>query len=370
MRVLIINHESKYFAGAQILLNNYLAELGRHPDRVTVGLVPGSRVEGVIPDGMARLHLPDATTFSVSRLFGQVREITRHHRREGVDLIHAWAARDWEVASWAGAWIKRPVIGTLHDHPEAAFISRNRRRLMRWCCRWGMDRIACISRAVRNACATAGYPPGKLTVIHNGIPLWQLGPHPAVGKTARIGFLGILSERKGVGGMLAMVDAMASQTSVPWELHLAGEPQDAEMRAYLDHLRREYQGRDWWQRVVWRGWIDDPKRFVEELDVLVCPSSQFEPFGLVVCEAGYAGVPVLASRTGGIPEIIVDGSTGRLFPNGDWAEGGRRLLELLTDPGRRLEIGRRAAIRIADEFSISKMVAEYRQLYSTLAPHV
>src|SRR5204863_2747971 len=86
------------------------------------------------------------------------------------DLVHGWAARDWELTSLvAGIW-RKPAIGTLHDHPAAGYIRRKRRLLMRLAAAWGLRRIVCVSDAVRRACEAMGYRRERLLTIRNGLP--------------------------------------------------------------------------------------------------------------------------------------------------------------------------------------------------------
>ena len=81
---------------------------------------------------------------------------------------------------------------------------------------------------------------------------------------------------------------------------------------------------------------------MQAADAFVCPSRWAEAAGLVNIEAQACGLPVLASRIGGIPEYVMDGRTGVLFPPGDAEELAAAVRRLLDDPERFREMGREA----------------------------
>lgn len=107
----------------------------------------------------------------------------------------------------------------------------------------------------------------------------------------------------------------------------------------------------------------DPHEWFEAADVVVMPSTGPEPFGLVALEAAALGVPVLASRTGGLPEIVVDHETGRLLPPGDVAAW-RNALEN-ADVSELATLGKAARARSEERFS---KAAFSRSLSQALAP--
>jgi glycosyltransferase involved in cell wall biosynthesis len=367
MRLLLVNNEAVYFAGAERVLGCLLQGLTTAGHDVTVAFVEGARVAEVVPPGMPRMPLPEKQRFSLVQLWRQASVIRRAQVSRGFDLLHGWGARDWELVSLAGWSGRCPTAGTLHDHPRASFISPRRQWLMRTCARYGLGGVACVSEAVRRECVEAGYPSAGLRVIRNGLPPPPTARRPAnLERPFTIGFLGAFSARKGLRGIFQTLDQFAGSSRGPWRLRLAGEAQDVAGQRLMEQLRLEYQSRPWWSQVEFLGWTKEVAAFLDSIDVLLMTSSEFDPFPTVLLEAGQAAVPVVAARVGGVEEIVSDEVTGLLFPANDWATAADRLLRLVRDPARARQLGVQAAVRVAREFSVDRMAAEYGAFYMAL----
>jgi glycosyltransferase involved in cell wall biosynthesis len=370
MRLLLIHPEPKHFAGAEAMLVYFLEGLLSAPCEVVVAISKEGAFANRIPNRVEQIRINDNLAFSIAGLSRQIAELTRHHRLKPFDIIHGWAARDWELAALLGHWVRRPAVGTLHDHPQARFISSKRRFLMRWSARCGLGKVVCVSEAVRRACLAASYPKNKLQVVHNGLPDFPAvrpAKSPAI---FRLGFLGAFSVRKGLQLLFEIASVLSNLTPRPWELHLAGDAQEDASRQWLEQIRQRFSQECWWSQVHWHGWVDEPIEFLKSLDLLIVPSSEFDPLPTVLLEAGGVGLPVLAARVGGVEEIVIANQTGWLFERGNCRQAADILSRLLAEPDQLRLAGLAAFQRIRAEFSIGKMVDNYLKAYSNMQSNV
>jgi glycosyltransferase involved in cell wall biosynthesis len=193
----------------------------------------------------------------------------------------------------------------------------------------------------------------KMHVVRCGIPLDKLptpSPVSSAGKT--IVCVGRLSPEKGQAGLL---EAFASlRTKHPEaSLVLAGDGPD---RSNLGAIAKGLSIGD---AVTFVGRLTEEEALAEiaRSDVLVLPSFM-EGLPIVLMEAMAIGVPVVASRVAGIPELVEDGKTGLLFTPSDWDEFGNCMDRLLSDDKLCAGITERAKARVLDEFDGRKSAAK------------
>jgi glycosyltransferase involved in cell wall biosynthesis len=371
MRILIVHNEAQFFGGAEKMLAYFAAGMAKADCEVVYAVTPGSRVDNSLPKGSRLSLISDSTRFSLGNLYCQVRALKGFRDQFQFDVIHAWAARGWEVASLLGRVTRKPVLATLHDHPQAGYITAKRRLLMKWSARYGVRQVVAVSEAVRQACLSAGYPQNRLAVVRNGLPpLGETFVRPPASRLVRLGFLGAFSEGKGLAGLFRMLEGLAAQGHNDWEIYMGGGAPDDVSKQFLDRICEEHGTSAWWQRVHWAGWINEPLRFLASIDLLIFPSQMFDSFPNVLLEAGLVGTPVLAARVGGVPEIIEPDRTGWLFEPGNWLEATTKLANALRNPVELMKVGHQHQERTQRVFSLDKMVADYMKLYSTLCAYV
>ena len=109
------------------------------------------------------------------------------------------------------------------------------------------------------------------------------------------------------------------------------------------------------------GKVDAVADLLRAADLFLLPSES-ESFGLAALEAMACGVPVVASRVGGLPEVVVDGETGALVPLGDLDQMSERAIELLADD--RWPAARQASVARARDFDEGKIVPLYEAMYA------
>jgi glycosyltransferase involved in cell wall biosynthesis len=176
-------------------------------------------------------------------------------------------------------------------------------------------------------------------------------------------FVGRLSREKGVASLLRAFARLREEAPAA-ELQLVG---DGEERASLGELGRSLGLGD---SVVFRGWLG-PSEIERELAVAwacVVPSLWAEPLGLVAAEAGVRGVPVVASATGGLAEIVEHGTNGLLFPNGDEAALAGCLSDIATGRVFPEQSVPASAVRgVAERHDVRRHVARFEEVLDEIA---
>jgi N-acetyl-alpha-D-glucosaminyl L-malate synthase BshA len=146
------------------------------------------------------------------------------------------------------------------------------------------------------------------------------------------------------------------RAALPAKLLLIGDGQD---RPQALHLARclDVEG-----DVIFLGKQDDVQSLLAAVDLFLLPS-EHEAFGLAALEAMSCGVPVIATRVGGVPEVVEDGTNGFLFPPGDVDAMARAAVALLNDPKRHAEFGEAARRRAVSEFDTGLILPQYEAYY-------
>lgn len=229
-------------------------------------------------------------------------------------------------------------------------------------CMAPVDRIIGVSEFVtRRDQARFGLPARKMHTVYNGVH--TRAPEPAavaalrrelgVGDGPVVLGLGHFIEPKGFH-LLVEAFARCLPAHPDATLVLVGA-QPTGVSAYADSIRAQVD-RLPPDRVRLLGVRSDARTFMAASDVVAVPSTWEEAFGFVVAEGMMVGAAVLASRTGGIPELIADGQDGLLVAPGSVDDLAEKLAILLADPALRARIGAAAARRAHAQFSLDAMV--------------
>ncbi len=145
-------------------------------------------------------------------------------------------------------------------------------------------------------------------------------------------------------------------SAVPSRLIMIGDGPDrsrAEAYARAQHLRN---------RVVFLGNVPNLEEVLGGCDLFLLPS-ETESFGMAALEAMTSEVPVIATRSGGLPEVVTEGETGYLLPVGDVSGMAERAIEVLRNDDLRRRMGKRAREVAIERFDEEKIVPRYREMY-------
>ncbi len=314
---------------------------------------------------------------------------------EGADLVHS---HTW-YANLAGHLAKLvhgiPHVATVHSleplRPWKAEQLGGGYAVSSWCERTALeaaDAVIAVSAEHRRD-LLACYPlvdPELVSVIGNGIDTDEYRPDPATDLVERDGvdpgrpyvlFVGRVTRQKGLTHLLDAADRIDPAAQLVLCAGAADTPELAtEIHAKLERVRGERDGVVWIERML-------PRRELIQLlthaSVFVCPSI-YEPLGIVNLEAMACATPVVATATGGIPEVVLDGVTGLLVPFDPVDDPSRRprdpdrfaqdlavrIDRLLDDPAEAARLGAAGRERAMAEFSWTKVAERVRALYSSL----
>jgi starch synthase len=250
------------------------------------------------------------------------------------------------------------------------------------------DAVVAVSEGMRRD-VLACYPevdPSRVRVLHNGIDTSEYAPDPGTSVLTRLGvdpsrpyviFVGRITRQKGLPYLLRA--ARAFDPAVQLVL-CAGAPDTpeiaAEVEGLVEGLRRDRGGVVWIAEMLPRPQV---VQLLSHASVFVCPSI-YEPMGIVNLEAMACQAPVVATATGGIPEVVADGETGLLVPITQVADGSglpvdqdrfvadlaARVNTVLGDPGRARAMGEAGRRRAVELFSWPRIAERTLELYATL----
>jgi glycosyltransferase involved in cell wall biosynthesis len=298
-----------------------------------------------------------------------VRALRRLFREEGADLVHTHLLTSTVYASVVTRLMGIPHVGTFHGLADLDPAGLRRSLKLRLILGGGTHTVF-VSRALRDAflSLTRSSAP-RVSVIHNGIDLdrfaaarpaglrEELGLAPG---TPLVGAIGNIRASKDYPNLLRATRLLADR-GVDFHVAIVGQP-DGTLYPELIRLRDELALGD---RVTFAEFREDVAGILAELDVFVLSSSS-EGFSLSTVEAMAAGIPVVATRSGGPEEIVVAGTTGDLVPPRDPEALAGALAETLGDRARARSMAEAARTAVTERFSREAMLERYDALYSTL----
>jgi glycosyltransferase involved in cell wall biosynthesis len=312
-------------------------------------------------------HAAERYNLLMGREVGRILDDERPH------VVHSHSLTGFSCAAWKAVKARRiPLVHTLHDYslmcPKTSMFRKESncagqcracsaltgpaKRLSK-----SVDVVVGVSRFTLQRHLDSGYFAGvREHVVFNAATV--LAAPLAVrdegtSRPLRLGYVGQLVPAKGVGELVAQ---MHSWWPAQCELVVAGRGAPA----YEAALRAAAP-----PNVRFLGFVD-PAEVYAAIDVLVVPSLWEEPFGMIVLEAYMQGVPVIAARRGGLPEIVDDGRTGRLYDPAA-TDGLHHAISDFVHRRQALAAMRAGALAKAGNFAATRMQSQYAALLAGAA---
>lgn len=347
------------WGGTELHILNLSDQLRRRGHRVTIACRPGRWV-----DERARaLGLP---TIPISmerqqdwRDFDRLRAYLREQKP---DVLHVHWSLDTIVPGIAARMEGVPVR-VLSRHMPYPFKNRMGTLLYSQLL---FTRLVTVSHSVRNTLVGCGVSPSRIETIHHGTDVQAFervtedrdAVRASLGLAdgdVAVGVVGRISPEKGHKFLLEAARLLGD--TVPLRVVVVGSGPDEDL------MKTTAQEMGLGERVIWAGFREDVNNVINALDIMTLPSVWNEPCSAVVQQAMALSKPVIGTRAGGTPEMIVDGETGLLVPPSDAQSLADAVARLAADPAGRGQMGDAGRARVEAQFSLSVMTDKIEALY-------
>ena len=284
------------------------------------------------------------------------------------DIVHAHEAKSDVVGYLAAKLAGVPVMTTAHgwigNRPKDRFLSALDRQVLR-----AFDRVIAVSTPIRDALSGVGVRQDRLRLLHNAIVVERYRRtgqsdflERLIGKPLGrpvITAIGRLSREKGHADLVEALQKLLAR-DLPFTALLVGDgPERDVLEARVDAAGLS-------DRVHLPGYVTNTAEILESSDLLVLPSHT-EGLPNVALEALVMEVPVVATSVGGTPEVIVDGTTGRLVPPRSPEALADALAAFIRDPAPLRAMARDGRVRVQSEFDFTARTRKLERIYVELA---
>lgn len=349
--------------GAETVFTSLLGELQNTEFRNVVVL----RGEGWVADRVRSLGItPYIIDSKGSFNLGYISALRDLVKACEVTLIHAHLLGSNVYGALLALLCRKPMIATFHGAVDVA----TRERFLRAkfaIIGWGASSIVCVSQQLQRELAERStLPTRKLEVIYNGVDPSQFssdcpgGLRAALGLPERTTLIVSVGNIRPAKGYRYLIDAAVTLAEKEPEIHfvvIGHQRKDVfdELKARIARAARQ-------PNIHWLGFREDIADVLRQADVFLLPSVS-EGFSIATVEAMLAGIPVIATRSGGPEEILEDNQTGYLVPVRD-SGAIVRAIETLLDPAERGRVITAARDRAQQRFSLHSMLGRYLDLYN------
>jgi len=320
------------------------------------GQPDGRLLERARAAGLETAPVGMRTAFDPRALAALVRLI----RRERVRVVHTHSSIDAWLGGMAARLCRVPVVRTRH-------VSIAIRKGLNPVYRWLADRVITSGEAIRSMVVEVGVPPERVIAIPAGVNLAAFPFGARAPETARalglgspvIGSVAMFRGSKG-HALLLQAFAMVREKRPTAGLLLVG---DGIRRAWVEQLAREANLAD---AVVFTGFRPDVPALLGTMDCFAQASTRTEGVPQALLQAFAAGVPVVASRIGGIPEVVIDGLTGLLVPSESAEALAAGIARVLDDPETAAQRARAARALVETRHSHVQAIDRLLRVYAEL----
>lgn len=333
-------------------LARHLVSLGHKAVVVSAG---GALVKDLEDAGARHYQLPvhKKSLFSMLKSVDPLVEIIK---KEKIDIVHARSRVPAWIAYFASRKAQVIFITTCHGYYKKHFFS--------YVMGWGKRVIVLSNIIARHMIEDFAVPHDRIRLIPRSVDpdkFNYVSPDKKRGRDFNIGIIGRITPIK---GHLVFIKAMAKVARVvPYlKIWIVGDsPQSRQ--AYKEQIQVLVRrlGLDYCTEFL--GVQKNIPEILSHLDLLVLATTTHEAFGRVVIEAQAAGVPVVATKVGGVVDIIEDGRNGLLIPPSDPESMAEAVIKLYKDTGLAASLAQAALIKVKEKYNVRLMVEETLKVY-------
>ncbi|WP_189406202.1 glycosyltransferase family 4 protein [Alteromonas halophila] len=300
---------------------------------------------------------------------GIIRELCALITENNIDLVHAHCEFTQLYAGLAAKCCGVPLVSTFHRSELSKYKPSISNKLIRWA---SGACVAVSENRMRLLTKNMGIASNKCYVVHGGTPVDDL-PDTQMRSNAKQSLdldarfchllsVGHLGPIKGHQDTLEAIASLPENVRTSLRLHIAGSGSEQEQAAITSKV--EALGLQ--QEVSLLGQITNVSDWMTACDLFILPSHE-EAFGLVFIEAGAKGLATIATRVGGIPDIIEHQETGLLVPPKTPSALSDAIRQLTENADLRQTMGQKAHKRVASRFSTDNMINQYLAIFNRVS---
>ncbi len=304
-----------------------------------------------------------------------VRFLTRTIREIQPDIVHTNSLKSDILGGAAARLAGHKLVWHIRDRIEAGYLPKKAAGAFSKLAKRAPHFVIANSHSTL---ATLNLPKSKPSaVVYSGLPdpqlaPWSPAPVPAVaeqpaGTGGKVVMVGRISPWKGQEVFIRAA-SLVHQARPEARFEIIGSALFDE-DAYAAHIRGLVDSLGLREVVSFLGFRNDVPELIDAADLLVHASTTPEPFGQVVVQAMAAGKPVVATRGGGVVEIVAEYETGLLVPMGDADAMAGAILMILANPGQAAAMGTAGRRRFLEHFTIQTTIDSIQTLYESIAAH-
>ncbi|MCK9432059.1 MAG: GT4 family glycosyltransferase PelF, partial [Candidatus Omnitrophica bacterium] len=333
-------------------LSRHLVRLGHKSVVVSAG---GRLVKDLEAAGAKHYTLP-VNKKSIVTMFKMIPKLVDIINQEEIDIVHARSRVPAWIAYFACRRSRAVLITTCHGYYKKHFFSF----VMGWA-----KRVIAISNVIaRHMIDDFAVPHDRIRLIPRSVDLEKfryLDPRDKRKEDFNVGIIGRITPLK---GHLYFIKAMAHiYRQVPrLKIWIVGDA-PASKESYKEELQVLVRRLGLWHCTEFLGTQRDIPGIMEHLDLVVLSTTTHEAFGRVVVEAQAAGVPVVATRVGGVIDIIEDGKNGLLVPPADPRSMSEAVMRIFKDPQLARTLAEKAYLKVKEKYNVELMVKNTLDVY-------